>query len=205
LLRKVAVDGADVGEAMIAAGLAREYGSRRRGGANKIAEIERFVDEQSDDIAPVVRQIISALGSVSIGLLLAAAGLYFDVRTLTVGGVIIAGVATVLWIYEWARSKAHTPQEVDASERQRKRDLIDRGRSLAATYTQGRAGGMVWRDYLERTATYAALRGHLSRDYLEKLNAARVAYARGDGANYEPLVEWFLDDLDRLEREWKLR
>lgn len=151
-----------------------------------------------------MRQIISALASLAVALLVTAAGLYFDVFTLTIAGVILCGLVAVLWLHEWGRSKHVTPQEIDATERDRKRHLIDRGRSLAATFAQGRTGVPSFREYLERTATYAALRTHLSKDYLKKLNAPRTAYV-GDGAgSYEPLVEWFLDDLDRLEREWGL-
>jgi hypothetical protein len=151
-----------------------------------------------------MRQIISVVVSLAIGLLMAAAGLYFDVQTLTVAGIILFGLAAVLWLFDWGRLKRITPQEMDASERDRKRDLIDRARSLAATYSQGNTDEDSFRRYLERTKTYAALRGHLSRDYLKKLNAGRTAYVMAAGARYEPLVEWFLDDLDRLEREWGL-
>jgi hypothetical protein len=35
---------------------------------------------------------------------MAAAGLYFDVRTLTVAGIILFGLAAVLWLYEWGRT-----------------------------------------------------------------------------------------------------
>lgn len=151
-----------------------------------------------------MRQIISTVGSLAVGMLMAAAGLYFDVVTLTYAGVVLFGLAAVLWLYEWGRTKKVTPQEIDASERDRKRILIDRARSLAATYSQGRTGADSFRMYLEGTTTYAALRGQLNADYLAKLNAPRTLYAQADGARYEPLVEWFLDDLDRLEREWQL-
>jgi len=43
-----------------------------------------------------------------------------------------------------------------------------------------------------------------SKGYLDKLNNSRVAYAQVPGALYEPLVEMFLDELDRLEKQWDL-
>jgi hypothetical protein len=151
-----------------------------------------------------MRQVISAIVSLAIALLVTASGIYFDVQTLTVAGVILFGLAAILWLFEWGRSKRVTPQEVDASERDRKRELLDRGRSLAATYTQGHTGADSFREYLEGTKTYAALRGHLSKGYTDKLNNSHMLYAKADGARYEPLVEWFLDDLHRLEHEWRL-
>ena len=151
-----------------------------------------------------MRQLVSTIASLAIGLLMAAAGLAFGVQTLTIAGAVLFGLAAILWLYEWGRQKRVTPQEVDASERDRKRALIDRGRSLAATYTQGHTGAQSFRQYLEGTKSYAALRGHLDKDYLARLNDSTTLYAMANGARYEPLVEWFLDDLDRLEQEWKL-
>jgi ABC-type multidrug transport system fused ATPase/permease subunit len=87
---------------------------------------------------------------------------------------------------------------------ERKRKLIDDSRRLATIYSQGRAGEKSFRQYLETTQTYAALRQYLNTEYLNKLNAPRTVYAQADGALYEPLVVWFLDDLDRLERDWGL-
>lgn len=150
-----------------------------------------------------MRQIIGFICSLAVALLLAAAGLYFDVRTLTLSGVILFCFAAILWLYEWGRPKVK-PKELNSAEPNRKRTLIDRARGLVATYSQGNAGKDSFREYLERTQTYAALRGHLSSDFLRKLNAPRAVYAKAEGARYEPLVEWFLDELDRLEREWRL-
>ncbi len=135
---------------------------------------------------------------------MAAAGLALDVQTLTTAGVILFGLAAVLWLYEWGRLRTRQGQAADPTELDRKRDLIKRARRLAATYSQGGTGDNSFRHFLERTETYATLRRHLSRDYMEKLNAPRTVYVKAGGARYEPLVEWFLDDLDRLERKWQL-
>lgn len=90
------------------------------------------------------------------------------------------------------------------SQKERRRKLITDARRLATTYTQGQAGKKSFRQYLESTHTYAALRRHLSAEYLAKLNAPRVVYAKADGATYEPLVQYYLDDLNRLEAKWGL-
>ena len=118
-------------------------------------------------------------------------------------------MVAVLWLWSWGRPRqAPTADAVSAEADQkdlaRKRQLIDGGRRLAATYSAGGSGDDSFRKYLERTQSYAALRGHLSPAYLAKLNDSSVLYATEAGARYEPLVAWFLDDLDRLEREWKL-
>lgn len=92
----------------------------------------------------------------------------------------------------------------NASANERRRKLITDARRLATLYTRGRVGEKSFRQYLESTQTYAALRRHLSAEYMEKLNAPRTAYAQAGGAKYEPLVQWYLDDLDRLEKLWGL-
>ena len=151
-----------------------------------------------------MQKIISIIGSLAVGLLMAAAGLYFDVRTLTIAGIVLFGFAAVLWIYEWGQTRNAAPQQVDASDRDRKRILITRARRLAIIYTRGQSGDHTFRQYLEGTGAYAELRGFLSPEFLGKLNAPRTLYAQQDGARYEALVQWYLDDLDRLEREWHL-
>ena len=122
------------------------------------------------------------------------------------GFLLFVGVVTYL-IYEWDERMQALPEPGSTPHKDRDRDrklaLIKNARGLAATYTQG-YGGPFFRKFLEKTETYAALRGHLSQEYLAKLNAPRTAYASDGSGEYEPLVEWVLDDLDRLEKEWKL-
>jgi hypothetical protein len=85
--------------------------------------------------------------------------------------------------------------------RERQRQLIDRARSFAANYTKGGVDG-TFRGYLEGTPTYAALRGHLSKQFFNELNQPRRVTLPAEGARYDPIVEAFLNELDRLEREW---
>jgi len=93
---------------------------------------------------------------------------------------------------------------IDREKMERKRKLIDDSRRLAVIYSQGRSGPQSFRQYLESTQAYATIRQHLGAEYLSKLNASRIAYAKAPDARYEPLVQWFLDELDRLERAWDL-
>lgn len=81
--------------------------------------------------------------------------------------------------------------------------LVDRGRDLVYGYTH-QSKIESFREWLEQSSEYPAIRPHLSEDYLAKLTRPRTSYAKGEGA-YEPLVQWFLDELDRLECEWNLR
>lgn len=88
-------------------------------------------------------------------------------------------------------------------ETKRRRELIKTGRDLAFGYCHGDQGD-TFREYLEGQRGYADIRPHLSDDYKRKLEARRTAYVDPDGAKYPTLVKWFLDELDRLEKEWRL-
>jgi len=87
--------------------------------------------------------------------------------------------------------------------RKRRQELIAKARDLAQDFGDGETGEG-FRAYLEGQRVYADIRPHLSPEYLAKLNAQRMLYAKADGAKYPTLVSWFLDDIDRLEKEWGL-
>jgi hypothetical protein len=89
------------------------------------------------------------------------------------------------------------------AEKERRRALIKTGRDLAFGYCDGDQEE-TFREYLEGQRGYSDIRPHLSQDYRRKLEAVRMTYADADGARYPSLVQWFLDDLDRLEEEWGL-
>jgi hypothetical protein len=94
-------------------------------------------------------------------------------------------------------------EEAKSAEKERRRALIKTGRDLAFGYCHGDQEE-TFREYLEGQRGYADIRPHLSEKYRRKLEAQRVAYADPQGAKYPTLVQWFLDDLDRLEKEWGL-
>ncbi|MGV3730205.1 MAG: hypothetical protein ACO1NN_05550 [Sphingopyxis sp.] len=93
--------------------------------------------------------------------------------------------------------------EPKQNSRNWRKNMILNGRDLAVRYTNDKRQTS-FRDFLETSSLYPHLRSHLSKDYLDKLNAPRTAYTM-NGGKYEPLVVWFLDELDRLEQEWHLR
>ena len=89
----------------------------------------------------------------------------------------------------------------DGTEYYAQRKLIDDCRDMAHAYTLD-SQNMGFVDYTARQRPFADIRRHLSDEYLGKLNAPRTLYLGKGG--YEPLIEWFLDELDRLEKEWGL-
>ena len=84
-----------------------------------------------------------------------------------------------------------------------RRKLISDGRDLAHEYTNGNQDE-TFREFLEAQRAYADIRPYLSAEYLAKLERQRMAYADARGAKYPTLVQWFLDDLALLEKEWRL-
>ncbi|HEX8261686.1 MAG TPA: hypothetical protein VF547_02310 [Allosphingosinicella sp.] len=96
----------------------------------------------------------------------------------------------------------HEPAR-DVERTERRRALIKMGRDLAFGYCHGDREE-TFREYLEGQRGYADIRPHLSEGYRGRLEAVRMVYADPDGAKYPTLVQWFLDELDRLEMEWGL-
>jgi hypothetical protein len=94
-------------------------------------------------------------------------------------------------------------RQANLAFQEHRRALIKTGRDLAFGYCHGDQEE-TFREYLEGQRGYADIRPHLSDAYRSKLDAVRTTYANPDGAKYPSLVQWFLDDLDRLEKEWHL-
>lgn len=103
------------------------------------------------------------------------------------------------WTFEPLSRRSRGEKAEDA----RRRSLITAGRDIAHRFV-GEGQDQGFRAYLEHERAYADIRPHLSQGYLDKLNAPRTSYSNADGAKYPPLVSWFLDELDRLEKEWGL-
>ena len=133
--------------------------------------------------------------------------LKFQPWQLQAAGALLFIVSVILILYKGeadhvARLQPAAAPAADA-DLLRKRNLLEAARGLATRYASSPPES-TFRQYLETTRTYASLRGYLSPEYLTKLNAPRTFYGTDGEGRYEPLVEWFLDDLDRLEREWGL-
>ena len=84
-----------------------------------------------------------------------------------------------------------------------RRKLISDCRDMAHEFVANEPN-ISFREFLEGKRVFADVRAHLSDDYSAKLNAQRTIYAMADGAKYEPRVEWFFDEIDRLAKEWNL-
>lgn len=50
-----------------------------------------------------MRRLAGIIGSLAVGFLLTVAGLAWDVRTLTIAGLILLGLTAVLWLVDWGR------------------------------------------------------------------------------------------------------
>jgi hypothetical protein len=57
-----------------------------------------------------MRRIIAFLGSLAVGLFMAAAGLVYDAATLTYGGIVLLGFGAVLWLVDWGKGASATPR-----------------------------------------------------------------------------------------------
>ena len=99
--------------------------------------------------------------------------------------------------------QAALDREARLQSQKRRRDLIADCRDLAFRFTR-ETPEESFRKFLEGERAYADIRSHLSDEYVGKLNAGRTTYSNADGARYPTLVGWFLDDLDRLEKECEL-
>jgi hypothetical protein len=56
-----------------------------------------------------MRQLIGHIGSLAVGVLITAAGLVYDARTLVYVGSALFGLAAVLWLHDWATRVPATP------------------------------------------------------------------------------------------------
>jgi hypothetical protein len=148
----------------------------------------------------MLKQVLGFLASSSVAILIAAAGLYFDVAQLAYfGGGLLAVVAST-WLLlrfnprpDGARAKAIWED---------RRDLIDAARTLVARHNRGEAGGKSFRDFLEAAPLYPRLRRHLSRAYVADLENRRMTFA--NSGNMDHLAFRLIEELDRLETKWGL-
>jgi hypothetical protein len=92
--------------------------------------------------------------------------------------------------------------EAERAKRATRQAAITALRDVAVAYGDGQ--DVEFRAHLESQRPYADIRSHLSAAFLTDLNAQRTTWSRPDGARYGHLVAMFLDELDRLERDWQL-
>jgi hypothetical protein len=145
------------------------------------------------------KEIIGLIGSIAVNIVLAAAGLLVKGDVLLYAGTIGLALTAILWIWSWAFAPSREAVS-DKERRSRRRKIINEARSMDSKFELQERWS--WRDMVRYSPEFAPVRPHLSTDYLNKLNDVRTAYA-GRGL-FDPLAGMFLDELDRLEREWEL-
>jgi hypothetical protein len=89
-------------------------------------------------------------------------------------------------------------------EKERK-ELIKEARSFVVTTCAKEGKNTDFRAAAEAFAPYFTLRPYLSETFRKKIDASRTIYVNADDSNLPALAAWFLDELDRLEKEWGLR
>jgi hypothetical protein len=148
-----------------------------------------------------MREFLKFLLSLSVAVLVTAAGLVFDALALTYFGLGLIAVTSTAWLV----MKLHPAfAKTDVEDLDRKRELIKEGRQIATRHTQI-STEIPFRHYIEGHAVYPHLRPHLGRKFLSDLNNGRIIIAQADGARMDALAERLLNELDRLEAEWGLR
>jgi hypothetical protein len=93
-----------------------------------------------------------------------------------------------------------TPSDVA----RRRSKLIRDAREFVITATAKDGVETDFKGKLETFLPFFELRPHLSESYLSKLNAQRTFYVPTDDTRLPPLASWFLDEVDRVEKEWGL-
>ncbi len=146
------------------------------------------------------KQIVGLVGSIAVNVILAAASLLVKSDVLLYAGAIGLAVTAILWIWSWAFAPPPKEEEAEAERRARRRKMLNEARQMVAMYERGSSGD--WRLTTRASHAFADIRGHLSDAYRKRW--ADVGTIELSAGPTEPLVDSFLDELDRLEREWKL-
>ena len=124
--------------------------------------------------------------------------------TVLVTLMLVAYLGAVLWTFIKPRvpSVAETHEvEAERERRSRRRKMLNEAREMVVNHElQSRWN---WRQTTRYSHQFADIRPHLSEAYMKRLNAVRTIEL-GQAGTSEPLVQGFLDELDRLERDWKL-
>ena len=147
------------------------------------------------------KEIIGLIGSVAVNLALAATGALVKGDVLLYAGIIGLALTAILWIWSWAFAPPPKEEEAEAERRARRRKMLNEARVMVAGYERGPHGD--WRLTTRTYHAFADIRPHLSEAYKKRLADVRTVDAVREGMP-EPLVVAFLDELDRLEQEWKL-
>jgi len=125
--------------------------------------------------------------------------------TVLVTLLLVAYVGAILWTFIGPRSPtaAETQEiEADRERRSRRRKMLNEAREMVANHElQARRD---WWQTIRYSPEYAAIRPHLSADYLAYEGSPKTRRTVSAGPGHQPPVGRFCAELDRLEREWKL-
>jgi hypothetical protein len=163
-------------------------------------------------VGELVRTIVSSVASTAVVVILTALtgildpkspvwfwGLWVAVPVLVLCVLIL--VTDTIW--GWIKGKRSKEAAVDNPNHQR--ELIRAGRQFVITACAKNGIETDFKRKLEAYPQFFKIRPHLSQEYRDKLDAPRTVYVPRDGTHYPALANWFLDELDRLEKEWGLR
>jgi fumarate reductase subunit C len=95
-----------------------------------------------------------------------------------------------------AAREADKAKELD----RRRLRMIREARTLVSLHEGGIHSD--WRSTIRTSPAYIAIRPHLSPEYLKRVQA--IGTVELSFSIHEPLVGGFLDEIDRLEKEWGL-
>lgn len=90
-----------------------------------------------------------------------------------------------------------------ARRQDERRGLIRQARSFVASACAVEGANTSFQQKLESTSLYYRLRPHLSPEFRRSMNG-RTFVVPPDNSSLPGLAHYFLDELDRLEREWEL-
>jgi hypothetical protein len=148
------------------------------------------------------KDIVGLIGSIAVNVVLAGIGLLVNKGdVLLYAGVIGVALTAILWIWSWAFAPPPREEEAESERRSRRRKMLNDSREMAARHELQTRWD--WRQTARYTSAFFDIRPHLSADYMKRLADTRRDEVPEPGMP-EPLVAAFLDELDRLEREWKL-
>jgi hypothetical protein len=125
--------------------------------------------------------------------------------TVLVTLLLIAYMGAILWTFISPRAPtvAETQEiEADRERRSRRRKMLNEAREMVANHElQARRD---WWQTIRYSPEYAAIRPHLSAEYLAYETSPKTRRTVSAGPGHQPPVDRFCAELDRLEREWKL-
>jgi len=134
------------------------------------------------------------------------AALAHPLLTMTLTLLAVGYISALAWTYveprpapvdHRAQREADQAKEIDM----RRLAMIREARALVARHEADEHSD--WRGTIRTSPEYLALRPHLSAKYLKRVSAVRTIEI-GIDTMHEPLVGGFLDEIDRLEKEWGL-